>query len=103
MSTILPVAQRGESILTLTAAEVAKTELNSPWLKELAEAMHATMLARNGVGIAAPQVYVSKRVIIEVNRRICEITGYQREELLGQSARILYPSDDEFEWVGREK
>lgn len=68
MSTILAVAQRGESILTLTAAEVARTELNSPWLKELAEAMHATMLARNGVGIAAPQVYVSKRVIIVASR-----------------------------------
>ena len=64
MSSILPVAQRGERILTVTAAEVAQAELNSPWLKELAAAMHATMLERNGVGIAAPQVYVSKRVII---------------------------------------
>lgn len=68
MSSILPVAQRGERILTLTAAEVAQAELNSPWLKELAAAMHATMLERNGVGIAAPQVYVSKRVIIVASR-----------------------------------
>ena len=68
MSTILPVAQRGESILTVTAAEVARTELNSPWLKELAAAMYATLLERNGVGIAAPQVYVSKRVIIVASR-----------------------------------
>ena len=68
MSTILAVAQRGESILTLKAAEVARTELNSPWLKELAAAMYATMLERNGVGIAAPQVYVSKRVIIVASR-----------------------------------
>lgn len=68
MSTILPVAQRGERILTATAAEVARTELNSPWLKELAAAMYATMLERNGVGIAAPQVYVSKRVIIVASR-----------------------------------
>ena len=30
--------------------------------------MQATMLARNGVGIAAPQVYVSKRVIIVASR-----------------------------------
>lgn len=64
MSTILPVAQRGEAILNLTAAEVAKSELNSEWLNQLAVAMHATMTERNGVGIAAPQVYVSKRVII---------------------------------------
>lgn len=68
MSSILPVAQRGERILTLTAAEVAQAELNSPWLKELAAAMHTTMLERNGVGIAAPQVYVSKRVIIVASR-----------------------------------
>jgi len=68
MSSILPVAQRGERILTLTAAEVSQAELNSPWLKELAAAMHTTMLERNGVGIAAPQVYVSKRVIIVASR-----------------------------------
>ncbi|WP_425915493.1 peptide deformylase [Acinetobacter sp. TSRC1-2] len=68
MSTILPVAQRGEIILTLTAATVAKSELNSDWLNQLAEAMHATMMQRNGVGIAAPQVYVSKRVIIVASR-----------------------------------
>lgn len=68
MSTILPVAQRGEIILTLTAATVAKSELNSDWLNQLAEAMHTTMMQRNGVGIAAPQVYVSKRVIIVASR-----------------------------------
>lgn len=68
MSTILPVAQRGEAILTLAAAEVAKSELNSEWLNQLAVAMHDTMTERNGVGIAAPQVYVSKRVIIVASR-----------------------------------
>ncbi|MHA3091761.1 peptide deformylase [Acinetobacter brisouii] len=68
MSAILPVAQRGEAILTLEAAAVAQDELNSDWLKQLALAMQTTMLARNGVGIAAPQVYISKRVIIVASR-----------------------------------
>ena len=68
MSTLLAVAQRGETILSLAAAEVAKSELNSEWLNQLAEAMHDTMTERNGVGIAAPQVYVSKRVIIVASR-----------------------------------
>ena len=68
MSTILAVAQRGETILSLAAAEVAKSELNSEWLSQLAQAMHDTMTERNGVGIAAPQVYVSKRVIIVASR-----------------------------------
>lgn len=68
MSAILPVAQRGDVILTLKAASVAESEFNSAWLNELAAAMQATMLERNGVGIAAPQVYVSKRVIIVASR-----------------------------------
>jgi peptide deformylase len=68
MSVILPVAQRGEDILKLKAALVADAEFNSEWLMALASAMHATMLERNGVGIAAPQVYISKRVIIVASR-----------------------------------
>lgn len=68
MSAILPVAQRGDVILTLKAASVVESEFNSAWLNELAAAMQATMLERNGVGIAAPQVYISKRVIIVASR-----------------------------------
>ncbi len=68
MSAILPVAQRGEDILKLKAASVAESEFNSAWLQQLASAMHATMSVRQGVGIAAPQVYISKRVIIVASR-----------------------------------
>ena len=68
MSVILPVAQRGEEILKIKATAVAQGEFNSEWLLQLASAMHATMLERNGVGIAAPQVYISKRVIIVASR-----------------------------------
>jgi peptide deformylase len=68
MTIILPVAQRGEDILKLKAAPVATSEFNSEWLQQLASAMHATMSERAGVGIAAPQVYVSKRVIIVASR-----------------------------------
>ncbi len=46
---------------------------------------------------------VNNRIIIRVNDRICEITGYSAEELDGKSARILYPTDEEFDSVGREK
>jgi PAS domain S-box-containing protein len=46
---------------------------------------------------------VINRVIQEVNEMMCQITGYSRQELLGQNARLVYPSDEEFEYVGREK
>ncbi len=68
MSPILPVAQRGEEILKLKAAQVADIEFNSEWLQQLAAAMYATMSERSGVGIAAPQVYISKRLIIVASR-----------------------------------
>lgn len=42
-------------------------------------------------------------VIQDVNDRFCEITGYSREEVIGKSAKMLYPSEEEFEKVGVEK
>ena len=68
MSEVLSVAQRGEDILRLVASPVSEDELSSRWLKAFVEALHATMLARQGVGIAAPQVYISKRIIIVASR-----------------------------------
>jgi len=50
-----------------------------------------------GIGV------VTNRVLMEVNTRICEMTGYSREELVGSSARILYSTQDDFEYVGAEK
>jgi PAS domain S-box-containing protein len=53
--------------------------------------------APTGIGL------VSNRVLLEVNQRICEMTGRTQDELIGQNARILYPSDEDYEYVGREK
>ena len=46
---------------------------------------------------------VSKRVLITVNDRLCEMLGYSAEELVGESARILYPTEEDYDYVGREK
>jgi PAS domain S-box-containing protein len=51
-----------------------------------------------GIGLVAPG-----RIIVEGNQRLCELTGYALEELLGQPARMLYFSDEEYERVGREE
>jgi len=50
-----------------------------------------------GIGV------VSNRVLLQVNERMCEITGYSSAELTGQSARMLYPTQQEYEHVGTEK
>ncbi len=43
-----------------------------------------------------------QRILREVNKRLCEITGYTPEELLGQSARMLYSSQAEYDMVGEK-
>jgi PAS domain S-box-containing protein len=46
---------------------------------------------------------VVDRVIAAANDRLCEMTGYAREELLGNSAWMLYPAQEDFDYVGAEK
>ena len=46
---------------------------------------------------------VVDRILKKVNYRLCKLTGYDEWELIGQSSRILYPSDKDFEFVGFEK
>ena len=46
---------------------------------------------------------VVNRIFQETNNTFCSMTGYAHDELIGQSSRMVYPSDEEFERVGREK
>ncbi len=64
-----------------------------------AERMLASILrsAPGGIGV------VVDRVIVQVNDYILQLTGYSRDELLGKSARIFYPTDEDYEYVGDEK
>lgn len=50
-----------------------------------------------GIGV------VVERVIKDANDRLCEMTGYSRDELIGKNARIFYPTDDDYNYVGSEK
>ncbi len=79
-------------------------ELRSLWqradaaTRESEERMRSIFRAApTGIGV------VIHRVFTEVNDRFCAMVGYAPEELIGQSARMIYPSDEHYAEVGREK
>ena len=41
------------------------------------------------------------RIMVDCNRHVCEMFGASRELLMGQSFRVLYPSVDEYERLGK--
>ena len=45
-------------------------------------------------------VLSSNRSILDCNQHVCEMFGTTREQLVGQSFLILYPSADEYERIG---
>ena len=63
------------------------------------EASLASIFRAAPVGIGV----VSDRIILRVNDRICAMTGYPPDELTGKNARILYPTDEDYEHVGTVK
>jgi PAS domain S-box-containing protein len=84
------VSVRLEDLTELRRREIALQE---------SEARLRSIISTAPVGIGV----VSERVILEVNNRLCQMTGYSTSELIGKSARVLYPTDEEFERVGRDK
>lgn len=98
------IREIGEEVLTKRCKEV--TEM-TPRIKELIEDMLETMYEANGVGLAAPQVGILKRIVvidttgddphILINPRIVESSGEQtgREGCLsvpGKAGQVTRPN-----------
>ena len=60
----LAVAQLGQPILRAAAEPVPLDEIGTPEFRQLLSDMKETMLAARGAGLAAPQVFVSRRVFL---------------------------------------
>lgn len=58
-----------------------------------------TVLSSGPIGIGV----VVNRVFHEVNDFFCEMTGYSKVELLGSSSRLVYPSDEDYDYVTKYK
>ncbi|HAT4451886.1 MULTISPECIES: peptide deformylase [Legionella] len=61
MNTLL---DKNDPILRQTAEPIGESEFGSSWLKELIKNMFGIMADKGAVGVAAPQIGISKRVIV---------------------------------------
>ena len=61
---ILKIANMGHPVLRVKSAFVTNGEIRSESLQKLVDDMVASMIEYDGVGLAAPQVHVSKRIIM---------------------------------------
>ncbi len=84
---------------------IRELEMESSKLKIAEKELIHRKAQLNSIFMAAPIGIglVRDRMLTWVNDRLCDILGYSSEDLLGMSARILYPDDAEFERVGRKK
>lgn len=78
---ILPIVAYGSNILKVKATDV---DTQDPQLKKLIADMWETMYEANGVGLAAPQIGVSKRLFV-----IDASPFAQDEELTPEEAAVL--------------
>ena len=59
---VYPIVRYGQPVLEKKAADI--TEFNTPDLHQLVEDMFDSMYAAKGVGLAAPQIGISKRIAV---------------------------------------
>jgi len=76
--------------------DVTEQKKSEEALKEREELLESVLVAAPiGIGM------VVNRILKFVNQKFCEMVGFQREELIGNSTRILYETDEEFNRVGK--
>ena len=63
------------------------------------ESLQKSIVRAAPVGIGM----VRSRMICAANDRLCEMTGYAEDDLLGLSSRILYDTQEAYDFVGTEK
>lgn len=84
-----PIVQTGDPVLRARAKEVAPAEISSPEMQALIRRMIDAMRAAPGVGLAAPQIGVSQRVIVLEDSP--ELAGRLTPEELRERERAPFP------------
>ncbi|HRC73388.1 MAG TPA: chemotaxis protein CheB [Candidatus Competibacter sp.] len=96
---VLPYHVSAETVsgVVLTFTDISLLKMAREALSER-ETRLASLYRAVPVGVGR----IAKRVFLEANRQLCQMLGYDSEELIGRSTRVLYLSDDAFESAGKD-
>ncbi|NEX23529.1 EAL domain-containing protein [Thiorhodococcus mannitoliphagus] len=84
-------------ILLGISLDITEERVKAHALRE-SEARANSILRAAPVGIAM----LKDRVLRDVNETLLQMMGYRRAELIGQTTRLLYPSDEAYQRLGQE-
>ena len=99
-TTIFPlINQNGETYSFAAFNEDVTERIRSNNIIKEQEEYVKSIFSSAPIGIGV----VINRVFNKVNLKLCEMTGYTQEELIGKSSKILYPTLEEFNRVGSQK
>ncbi len=88
----------GEACAVSISRDVSAIKLQETELRKQVGTLDSIFRAApTGIGM------VRERVIVAANQRLCDMLGYSQDELMNQGARMLYPTQEESDWVGKEK
>ena len=97
------VIRMGHPTLRKVAERVSLSELHTPEFKELLTDMYDTMKVEGGIGIAAPQINVSKQVTLielpENNERYGDLNGTPLMTIINPEIKYLTEEQQGF-WEG---
>ncbi len=86
-----------ESLADNIALALAQLQTNKKLQESESRIKSIFKAAPIGIGV------VTDRIISHANKHVCEMSGYSSEELVGKSSRILYPTQEEYDYVGKVK
>jgi PAS domain S-box-containing protein len=93
-----PIQYQGRRLLLSNIFDITERKKTEHALKMSTSTLESIFrVAPIGIGM------VINRHFVWVNPFLEKMTGYSQKELVGQSARMLYPSDEEYDRVGKEK
>lgn len=99
---VLPIYKLGHPVLRQVSTDLTPDDIRSPGTQGFIDDMIDTMRSRDGVGIAAPQVGVSRRIAVVEYKQNPRYPGHADIPLMVLlNARIVSTGEEEQEaWEG---